>query len=60
MGEGLATSLSYIPVKSASSLVTIGAIAAVVRKREGLDNSNHPIPECFSIEGSNGSLSFRH
>ena len=49
MSEGLATSLSDIPTEAASSLVTTGAIATVVRKGECLDNINHPIPECFSV-----------
>ena len=40
MGKGLATPMSYIPVKPASSLVTMGAVAAVIRKRECLDDSN--------------------
>ncbi len=60
MSKGLATSLSYIPTEPASSLVTIGAIDTVVRKREGLDNINRPIPKYFSVEGSNCSLTFRH
>jgi len=59
MTNGLASSLSYIHTVPASSLVTIGAIATVVRKREGLNNINRPMTKCFSIEGSNCSLTFR-
>jgi len=60
MTNDLASSLSYIPTVPASSLVTIGAIATVVRKREGMNNINRPMPKCFSIEGSNCGLTFRH
>jgi len=44
MTNGLASPLSYIPTVPASSLVTIGAIATVVRKREGMNNINRPMP----------------
>jgi len=60
MTKGLASSLSYIPTVPASSLVTIGAIATGVRKREGMNNINRPMPKCFPVQSSNCSLTFRH
>jgi len=59
MTNGLASSLSYIPAVPASSLAPIRGIATVVRKRKGLNNINRPMPECFSVEGSNCCLTFR-
>jgi len=60
MTKGLASSPAYIPTVPASSLMTIGAIATVVRKREGLNNINRLMPKCFPIKGINCSLTFRY
>lgn len=49
MANDLASALSYIPTVPASSLVTVGAIASVVRKREGLNNINRSILKCFLL-----------
>ena len=44
MTSSLVSSLSYSATEAATSLVTIGARASVLRKSEGLNNINRPIP----------------